>query len=109
MIELNIYGADKTVEKTYSVDGYDLMFGTAEDFISVIDFDKIDDQNELAKMVVNGFGKLKPLLKDVFPEITEEELKRTKVNEVIRCIIQIASSVAASLSALGNDGKGGNA
>lgn len=104
MITLNIYGTDKQVEKTYSVDSYDLMFGTAEDFVSIIDFDKIDDQNELAKMVVNGFGKLKPLLKDVFPEITDDELKRTKVNEVIQCIIQIAESVAGSLSSIGKQG-----
>ena len=104
MIELNIYDDKKKVKKTYSVDGYDLMYGTVEDFVSVIDFDKVDDRNELAKMVINGFGKLKPLLKDVFPEITDEELKHTKVNEVIVCITQIANSVAESINILGTQG-----
>ena len=103
MITLDIY-KDKKVEKTYSVDSYDLMYGTVEDFVSIIDFDKVDDKNELAKMVVNGFGKLKPLLKDVFPEITDDELKRTKVSDLVSCIMQIASSVADSLGHLGKAG-----
>lgn len=104
MITLDIYGKDKKVEKTYSIDSYDLMYGTVEDFVSIIDFDKVEDKNELAKMVVNGLGKLKPLLKDVFPEITDEELKRTKVRDVVECIVQIATSVAESLSHLGKEG-----
>lgn len=104
MIKLNIYGKDKKIEKTYEVDSYDLMYGTVEDFVSVIDFDKVDDQGELAKMVVNGLGKLKPLLKDVFPEITDDELKRTKVADMVQCIMQIAQSVADALSHIGKEG-----
>lgn len=104
MITLNIYGDKKEVVKTYKVDSYDLMYGTVEDFVSIIDFDKIDDQTELAKMVVNGLGKLKPLLKDVFPEITDDEMKHTKVSEMVTCIMQIASSVADALSHVGTGG-----
>lgn len=104
MISLNIYGEGKKIEKTYSVDSYDLMYGTVEDFVSIIDFDKVDDQKELTKMIINGLGKLKPLLKDVFPEITDEELKRTKVSEMVACIMEIASSVADSLSHIGQEG-----
>ena len=104
MIKLNIYGDNKEIVKTYETGSYDLMFGTVEDFVSIIDFDKVDDQTELAKMVVNGLGKLKPLLKDVFPEITDEEMKHTKVAEMVTCIMQIASSVADSLSHVGSEG-----
>ena len=49
MIKLNIYGDNKEIVKTYETDSYDLMFGTVEDFVSIIDFDKVDDQTELAK------------------------------------------------------------
>lgn len=104
MITLNIYNDKKKVEKTYEVESYELMYGTVEDFISIIDFDKVDDQTELAKMVVNGMGKLKPLLKDVFPEITDDELRRAKVSELVQCIVQIAQSVAETINILDKSG-----
>ncbi len=103
MITLNIYDKRKVV-KTYEVESYELMYGTVEDFISIIDFDKVDDKTELAKMVVNGMGKLKPLLKDVFPDITDEELRNAKVSELVQCIVQIAQSVAETINILDKSG-----
>ena len=102
MISLNIYKADnkKEVEKTYKAESYDLMFGTVEEFMRVIDLDKIGDNGEVAKMVVKGFSQIKPLLHDVFPELTDEELQRTKVSDIVQTILQIAVAVAENLKEL---------
>lgn len=101
MIELQIYDdKKKKIEKTYTADGYDLWLGTVEDFMSIIDVEKLDDTKAVAKMVFEGYAQIKPLLKDVFPELTDEEFKRVKVNDVVRCIIQIGTAVVDSLSAL---------
>lgn len=102
MISLNIYKAEnkKEVEKTYTAESYDLMFGTVEEFMRVIDLDKIVDNAEVAKMVVKGFSQIKPLLHDVFPEITDEELQRTKVSDLVQTILQIAVAVAENLKEL---------
>ena len=59
-IKLNIYKADvkNEIEKTYEVEGYDLMFGTVEDFIGVIDLEKMNDEELI---------RFKPLLNiDIF-------------------------------------------
>lgn len=101
-ITLKIYkaGHKDQVEKTYKAEGYDLMLGTVEDFMDIIDLDKIKDNIEVAKMVVKGYGQIKPLLKDVFPGITDEELKRVKVPELAQTIIQIGLSIIENLKEL---------
>lgn len=105
-IKLDIYSEkDKTkVEKTYTADGYDLMLGTVEDFMEIIDLDKLDDNMEVAKMVVKAYGKIKPLLKDIFPELTDSEFKRVKVPDLVLTIIQLGNAVLESLNTL-NKGK----
>lgn len=93
-LKLNIYKG-KDVEKTYSAETYDLTFGTMEDFIEIIDLDKLTSgtQEEFAtagaKLITGGISQLKPLLLDVFPGLTEEELRRARVKDLIRIILEI--------------------
>ena len=98
-LELRIYSAEdrKKVEKTYTTESYDLMFGTVEDLIQLADIDKMQDNAEVTKLVVTGFGKLKPFIKDVFTGVTDEELKRVKVKELIPLFINIFKSVIEGL------------
>lgn len=93
-IKLNVYKADnrKEIEKTYEAEGYDLMFGTVEDFIKIIDVDKLDDDVEIIKMVIGCLDQVKPLLLDVFEDLTEDELKRTKIKEIIPCIVKVVKA-----------------
>lgn len=101
-ISLNIYKKeDKTkLEKTYTAEGYDLMLGTVEDFMQIIDIDKINDNIELAKMVLKGYGQLKPLVMDIFPALTDDEFRRIKVNDLINTISQMGTSVLENLDLL---------
>lgn len=97
-LRLNIYSeTDKSkVEKTYTSDGYDLMLGTTEDILGIIDFDKMNDQNELIKMILKGYGLLKPLLKDIFTGLTDEELRQVKFKELIPLFQDICMAIAES-------------
>ena len=101
-ITLNIYKAtDKNeIEKTYKTKGYKLMYGTVKDFLSIIDLDKIDDQTEIAKMVLKGYDQIEPLILDIFPELLEEELRRTGVDDIVSVIIQTGKAVGESLGLL---------
>lgn len=103
-ISLNIYDPkDKTkVVKVHTVEGYDLMLGTIEDFMDVIDMDKLDDEKEVAKMVVKGYKQIKPLIMDIFPELTSEELKNIKVAELIKIVPQIGAAIMESLNIVKN-------
>lgn len=94
-LELNIY-KDGKIEKTYTANEYDLMFGTIEDLISLIDNDKLfSNKNEIeifdsvGLFAKNAFEEIKTLLKDIFPGVTDEELRRTKTKEIVRLFIPL--------------------
>lgn len=90
----------KKVDKICTAEGYDLMLGTVEDFMDIIDIDKLGNNIELAKMVLKGYGQLKPLIMDIFPELTDEEYRRIKVNDLIATVSQIGKSVLENLDIL---------
>lgn len=88
---LKIYDAnDKNkVVKVHKAESYDLMFGTVEDIINIVDVDKLNDTKSIAMIVIKCWGQLKPFLKDVFKELTDEELKQVKMKELIVTFGQI--------------------
>lgn len=89
---LNIYKNSREIEKSYEADTYDLMFGTIEDIMSLLDGFSLDEdgnEGDLLELVKNGMGMLKPFLKDIFPYVTDEELRMTKVKELVPLFIDI--------------------
>lgn len=93
-LKLNIYEKKKVV-KTYTAETYDLMFGTVEDLIDLIDLDQLKNGSDIeiiklvGKIIVSGMGTIKPLLKDIFEGLTDEELKKTKVSEISTALVEI--------------------
>lgn len=109
-LKLNIYTNPKTVEKTYTTDTFELMFGTVEDIISLLDgltmgAAKKDDFDSLIGVVTGAIGYLKPFLKDVFEGLTDEELRRTKVKELVPVFVDI---IKFSFSEIGSVATGKN-
>lgn len=106
---LNIY-KDRQIEKTYTAETYDLMFGTIEDVADAINLDslKTGSDVEIIKMignlVLNSMGTVKNLLKDIFDGITDEELKRVKVKEIAAVLLDVVKFTIIQLN-LGNNGK----
>lgn len=98
-IKLNIYNKREIV-KTYTAEGYDLMMGTIEDFMEIIDIEKINDTAAVAKMVTKGFEQIKPLMKDIFPGLTDEEFRGIKVTELVQVMAQIGAAVINNLGIL---------
>lgn len=93
-LKLNIYKG-KTVEKTYVAETYDIMFGTIEDLINAIDFDKFmsgkdtDLINGVASAIPKAFGLIKPLLKDIFDGLTDDEIKRCRVSDIAKVLVNV--------------------
>lgn len=93
-LKLNVY-ENGEVKKTYTSNEVDLDTGTCEDLLNLIDIDKLSgtDENELAteilKIVSKALPTFKPILKQVFVGITDDELRKTKVKELGRVIINI--------------------
>lgn len=87
-LKLNIW-KNREIEKTYTADTYDVMFGTVEDLMNMLDIEAFTSGNTqsliaaTAKLVEGSRDLLKPLLKDIFPGVTDEELRRVKAKDLL--------------------------
>lgn len=109
-LKLNIYKGGQ-VEKTYTAGEFDIMFGTVEDLIDLLDMDKLGENTPdmefataIFKLVSGGKNKLKEILKEIFPELTDEEIKRVKIKELVPLVKDIVKFSVSGLS-LATEGK----
>lgn len=104
-LKLNIYNAEtKEIEKTYTAETIDIMFGTVEDVIDVIDMDKLNDDMTWAKVIGVAIKQLRPLLKEIFIGLTDDELKRTKIKELVPLFKDIFKFMMKEINGLGGAG-----
>lgn len=94
-IVLKIYEG-KEVIKTYSAETIDFSFGVVEDVLDALDFENMKSGNktELAGIIIKCSKQLKPFLRDIFPGVTDEELRNTRIQnliEVFRGLYQYAT------------------
>jgi len=75
------------VARTYSVDGYDIAFGTLMDLIGLAE--GADDPGK----AFSQLGFIKPFLADLFPDITDEDIRRVRVSDAFR-LLEEAMAVA---------------
>lgn len=107
-LNLNIYKG-KEIEKVYTADEYDIMFGTVEDLINLIDIDRLtgnmtdtDFVGAIAVLLKGGLEQVKSLLKELFPEVTDDELKRTKMKDVMHILVDVLKYGFAEMTGAGN-------
>lgn len=90
---------------------YDLMFGTVEDLLQLINIDNLQSGSDVeiiklaGNVVVKGMDIIKPLLKDIFEGLSDEELKCTKVNEIVAVLVEV---VKFSVTEMAKGAKGKN-
>ena len=96
-MKLNIYLNQKQIEKTYSIDHYDIMYGTVEDILAIFDeIEDLSDNMQIFKVIQKNRVKLNDLLKDIFPELTDDELRRIKLRELVPLFMGLFTYVQAS-------------
>lgn len=104
-MKLNIYEKRKVV-KTYETDVYDLMFGTLEDVAAAVKIDelKTGDDIEIIKLVgrlvASSMGTVKELLKDIFQGISDDEIRNTKVSEIVTVLMDVVKAAVAQIGTL---------
>ena len=102
-MKLNIYNR-KEIVKVYEVDSYDLMFGTLEDVANAIKLDdmKTGTHEEIVKLainlVTNSMETVKDLLKDLFEGITDEEIRHTRISEIIQVFVDVVTYTIKALN-----------
>lgn len=102
---LNIY-EKKKIAKTYEADSYDLLFGTVEDVANAVDLDSLQTGSDVeiiqavGKLVMNSMDTVKELLKDIFDGLTDEEIRKTKVEEIAVVLIDVVKYTFAKMKAM---------
>lgn len=95
-MKLNIYEKKKIV-KTYEVDAYDLLWGTVEDVADAIKLDDLETGSdaEIIKMalgmVIHSKDTVTHLMKDIFDGLTDDELKRVRVSEMVTVLTEVVA------------------
>ena len=101
----------KEIVKTYTADTYDLMFGTLEDISAAVKLDEMKSgtSEEILKaafnLISNSMGTVRDLLKDVFPGITDEDIRGASVREIAQVLFDI---VRYTIEQLGKGVRGKN-
>ena len=97
-MKLDIYASQTEIEKTYEVDTYDVMYGTVEDILNVMDaITDESDTDALIKAVSENREKLNALLKDVFPGLTDEELRRVKMRDLVPLFLDLFAFIGQTM------------
>lgn len=108
-LKLHIYKG-REVEKIYTAETYDLLSGTVEDIMELIDIDKLSNSKndialitEVVKMLKGAFNLVKPLIKEIFDGITDDEIRRTSFKEVAHLLINVSTYGLAEMAGIGGE------
>ena len=110
-LKLNVYKNQREIEKTYTANTYDVLFGTVEDLTNMLDLEAFADGNATSlmaatgKLITGSRELLKPLLKDIFPGLTDEELRRVKAKELLEVVAGLTGFSLDEIKALYETGK----
>lgn len=99
-MKLNVYKNQKEIEKTYIVDEYDIMYGTVQDILEVLEngLTDLNNNDQILKLITANRSKIDDLLLDIFGAegLTQEELRRTKLKELVPVFIDLFAYVQQS-------------
>lgn len=107
-MKLDIYD-HKNVVKTYETDTYEIMFGTVEDLINAAKLDTIENGSDAeivvaaTNLVTTSMETVKDLLKDIFEGITDEEIKHTRVSDIVNVIVEVILYAVGQISVFGGN------
>lgn len=102
-MKLNIY-EHKEIVKTYEANDYEIMFGTVEDLIDAANLDSIESGSDAeivlaaTNLVTNSMTTVKDLLKDIFDGLTDDEIKHTRVSEIVNVVVEVIMYAIGQIS-----------
>lgn len=87
---LKIYDkSGKNVEREVTGSIFDIMFGTVQEIMSLLEITEDMDSFVLLRKISSAYGELTMILNEIFPDVTADEWKRVKVKELIPLLIDI--------------------
>lgn len=100
-LTLSIYDATgKNVERVAGGETVEIMFGTVQAIMELLDINEQTGTFELLRKVSSAYKELTVILGGVFPDITEDEWKRVKVKELVIVLLDIIKSILAEFQTI---------
>lgn len=103
-LKLNIYEGKKVI-KTYTAETIDFSFGVVEDVLDALDLENLNNQNEIAIAIVKCSKQLKPFLMDMFEGVTADEIRKTRIQNLIEIFKNLYRYATQELGAAVGDEK----
>lgn len=94
-LKLTIYKG-KEIEKTYTAQDYNVMYGTVEDLLDLLDLDALTGKDKgsmlsaVSRLLKSRQDVINPLMLDIFEGLTEDELRRSKAVDIVNVILGLA-------------------
>lgn len=94
-LKLTIYKG-KEIEKTYTAQDYNVMYGTVEDLLDLLDLDALTGKDKgsmlsaVSRLLKSRQDVINPLMLDIFDGLTEDELRRSKAVDIVNVILGLA-------------------
>ena len=115
-LKINIYNELDEVVKEHKRTGYSIKMRTVKNVIETLDTKKIgialneegsnaEAISVVGEFVINAYDTAKELLMDIFTEMTEEEYENTRVDEVVKVIVNIVKYSFNVIALAGGKGK----
>lgn len=103
---LNIYDKKgKKVERQATGEMCDIMFGTIEEIMGILQIDSAESNAEIFKKVAGAYKEIRSVLETIFGDISEEEWKRVKLKEILPTILSIISYSFSEMQGIPVDSK----
>ena len=67
----------------YNAESIDISFGTLEDILNALDFDNLQDKKQVGIAVLKCSKQLKPFLKELFPQASDDDIRSVKASNII--------------------------
>lgn len=114
-MKLDIYGKDESgtvaVVKTYESDSYHLMLGICEDVAAAVNLDDLETGADVeiikavGKLIATSMGTVKNLVKDVFPGLTDDELRNARVIDIGAVLVDVVKYTVSQIAQSVNPAK----
>lgn len=103
--ELRIYANDGSVAKVYTTDKFDVRMGTINAIVSILKPEELDLNNKKAVglAIMSAWGQVTPMLIDMFPGLTSDEVENVKISNVIEIGRQLFAYLNEELGLIGGD------
>jgi hypothetical protein len=102
----------REIEKTVTAQEFELSLGVCEDVLDIINIDMFEGGLEALSneaifelaipIIKSGFPFFKDLLSEIF-EVSSDEIRRTKISDIAKVIVDIVKYSISQLKSLGGN------